>query len=559
MTLLCAAIRVESGEQALRDAGEAKRAGADLVEYRIDGFVESHLNQSPERKRGVEVTQRDPSPQPSAGGRGSEIIELVASSPIPCVVTCRSAAEGGEFTGSDADRAALLQAIVEADQPPRYLDIELASLEQSSELQALSAALADRANVDSSAPRVIVSLHDYQCRPADLSRRLARLRERDDATIVKIAYRARSLRDNLELFEIVRERDRPTIALGMGEFGLLSRVLAPKFGGFLTFASLQDNAATAPGQPTLGDLTNLYRLGSINPKTKVFGVIGWPIGHSLSPMVHNAAFEAIDYDGVYLPMPVPTEWEHFKATLGAMVDDRALDFTGASVTIPHKEHLIRFAKERVDEGWTIDPIAEVAGAGNTIARAADGWCVVNTDAPAIVSCLENALGDLAGRTILILGAGGAARAAAAGLLESHARALITNRNLDRAQKLVDELLLTADHGTETVETVAWGDRGNVQVAAIINTTPVGMVGGSAPDQSPIDLAAIAQQSPDVVVFDSVYNPVVTPMLADARRLDLPTIDGVSLFVRQASLQSTLWTQQAPSEGLFDRLVRRRLG
>src|SRR5690606_19726454 len=122
--------------------------------------------------------------------------------------------------------------------------------------------------------------------------------------VLKIAYRARSLRDNIDLFELLASRDRPTIALGMGEFGLMSRVLAGKFGGFLTFAGVRARGATAPGQQSLRELLDLYRFRSIGPQTRVYGVIGYPVAQSLSPSIHNAGFEALGHDGVYLPLPI---------------------------------------------------------------------------------------------------------------------------------------------------------------------------------------------------------------------------------------------------------------
>jgi 3-dehydroquinate dehydratase / shikimate dehydrogenase len=562
MTFACVPITVETIDSALNDAHEAKRAGAELVEFRIDRFFQSLLDQtdadqSPERERGDKPTHGRPSSQPSPDGRGGEIIDLVARSPVPCIITCRIKSEGGSYAGSNADRAMLFQTLADADSPPRYIDIELASLEQSDELKQFVAQLANRPDADAP-PRIILSTHDFDTRPTDFTRRLTRMRETAGVHIIKIAHRARSLRDNLELFELLTQRDRPTIALAMGEFGLMSRVLAPKFGGFLTFASLHDATETAPGQPTLADLINLYRFRSITPKTKVFGVIGWPIAHSLSPTVHNAGFDATDFDGVYLPLPVPPEWEHFKATFGSLIDDESLDFAGASVTIPHKEHLIRFAQERADEGWQVDPLALAAGAANTAAQGADGWFVANTDVPAVVASLRAVIPDLQGKSVLILGAGGVSRAAAAGLVEQGAHVIIANRTGDRAHQLVDDLAPYAKTQHGQIEIIAWEEAAQVLCTAIINATSVGMTTGPAPDQLPVDLDSLAAINSDLVVFDTVYTPLETPLLASARQLSLRTISGAELFVRQAELQFSLWTGEKPSAQLFDQLVRDRL-
>ncbi|MCH7791522.1 MAG: type I 3-dehydroquinate dehydratase, partial [Planctomycetes bacterium] len=345
-TLICVSIMVDDDEAALRDADEAKRAGADLVEWRVDevfhGEGDDHGTQRVER--------------------------LVARSPLPCIVTCRPTWEGGSYDGDDAARVALFERLGTSDNPPRYIDVELAAYTRSENLRRKVNLAVDhpeqRRDVHTS---LILSIHDFDGRPADLSRRLLTMRDELAARVTKVAFRARSLRDNLELFDLPAQQGRPTIALGMGEFGTLSRVLAPKFGGFLTFASLRPAEATAPGQPTVDELLNLYRFREIGPGTRVYGVMGHPLGHSLSPRVHNAGFAQRGIDAVYLPMPIvgapdpETSYASFKATLGELVDHTGLDFEGASVTLPHKHNLVRFARER---GWTIDATAEAIGAGN---------------------------------------------------------------------------------------------------------------------------------------------------------------------------------------------------
>src|SRR5207237_7592570 len=137
---------------------------------------------------------------------------------------------------------------------------------------------------------LIVSSHELQGRPRRLNNLIAELHE-VPAAVTKIVWMARSIRDNLESFEILQHRQKPTIALCMGEAGLISRVLAKKFGAFLTFTSLRDESATAPGQITIADMKRLYRWDAIGPRTKVFGVVAKPVAHSMSPAIHNAAFE----------------------------------------------------------------------------------------------------------------------------------------------------------------------------------------------------------------------------------------------------------------------------
>ncbi|MFN9971299.1 MAG: type I 3-dehydroquinate dehydratase, partial [Phycisphaerae bacterium] len=298
-------------------------------------------------------------------------------------------------------------------------------------------------------------------------RRVAAMQDDPLASIVKLAWMARSIRDYLEAFDLLSTRTKPLIALLMGEFGLMSRVLAPKFGGFLTFASLRPTATTAPGQPTVSELLDLYRFRSIKPTTKVYGVIGWPVGHSLSPLVHNAVFGSIGFDGVYLPLPIPSAdaeskelsesaraeatYTNFKATLGALIDDPRLDFSGASVTLPHKENLVRFALERfkVEAGvWSLDAVSLLTGSANSLVfereASDDGSRVVrarvfNTDVPAAVGPLREALGTLDGKHVAVVGAGGVARGIAFGLAVAGARVTIVNRNRAKAETLALEL------------------------------------------------------------------------------------------------------------------------
>lgn len=535
-SLLCLPILVRSVDGALADAAAARDAGADLVEWRIDALIDSAARDA-----------TDEMVEP--------VLRLVLESPIACVLTCRGADDGGHFSGPDSTRAALLWRVIEGSRGrgPRFVDIEQASLERSEDLRRLAERIWA---IEEAGPTLIVSIHDFQGRPADLTRRLVRLHDWPWVRILKVAFRARSLRDNLELAEIIARSDRPVIALGIGEYGLPSRVLAPRFGGFLTFASLRDAAATAPGQPTIADLLGLYRFRSIGPGTRVYGVVGHPVGHSLSPMVHNAGFEAVGHDGVYLPMPVAPGFESLKATLLEMIHDPRLGLAGVSVTLPHKEDLVRLALE---QGWILDPLCRAIGAGNTISVERDATGepgavrVSNTDAPAAVRCIEAALGgSVRGERIGLMGAGGVARAVAAGLARAGALVHVSGRTRARVEALVGDLAGLGSVRACTEENLeASGCR------VYVNCTPVGMAGGPSPESSPIDVARISRR--DALVFDTVYTPVRTPLLIQAERAGLATIDGVEMFVRQAAAQFRIWTGSDAPAGLFDRICREQLG
>jgi 3-dehydroquinate dehydratase/shikimate dehydrogenase len=178
----------------------------------------------------------------------------------------------------------------------------------------------------------------------------------------------------------------------MGEAGLISRVLTKKFGGFLTFASLRDESATAPGQVTIHDMKQLYRWDAIGPATKVYGVVASPVMHSMSPAIHNAGFDAVGHEGVYLPMLVNPRYESFKAFIESFLAFEPLDLAGLSITLPHKENALRYLKEK---GAEVEPLAEQIGAVNTIiiARSARGLRLngINTDYAAILDSITNKL------------------------------------------------------------------------------------------------------------------------------------------------------------------------
>lgn len=528
---------VRDVDHALLRAREARDAGADLVEYRIDELVSGE------------------------DGEAEVIQGLVAESPLPCIVTCRPTWEGGACDADDMARVALFEALGTGEHPPAYIDVELAAYTRSANLrQKVNLAVDHEKQSRDVRTSLVLSTHDFDARPPDLTRRVLTMSDEHAAAVHKVAFRARSLRDNLELFDLLGERSKPMIALGMGEFGLMSRVLAPKFGAFLTFASVHKEESTAPGQPTLVELLDLYRFRSINPETRVYGVIGWPVGHSLSPHIHNAGFEGVGHDGVYLPLPIASgepgqdgSYESFKATLLALIDHRRLDLSGASVTIPHKEHLVRLARE---EGWGIDELSERCDAANTITIERDEGrlmvSVSNTDAPAAAACLIEAVGGLEGKRVAIVGAGGVARAIGAGVVAEGARVLIVNRSADRAAALRDTI------GADHCEVLPMDQLAASAPDAIVNATPVGMAGGPAPDDSPVPQDVLSACAPETVVFDTVYNPLETPLLCEANALGLKTIDGVAMFVRQGAAQFEQWTGKPAPKQLFERITRERL-
>ncbi|MHC4766378.1 MAG: type I 3-dehydroquinate dehydratase [Planctomycetota bacterium] len=535
VTFLAVSIAVRSGDEvpgALRRAEQALAGGARLVEWRVDGLAG----------------------QPEAA---SATAALLAGSAAPAIVTCRDEAEGGEYRGGDEPRAALYEAALLGEQPPRYVDIELATWRRSPSLRdRVGAALVESRRRRDVQPALILSVHDFDRRPPNLLQHVEAMTVEPACSVIKVAWRARSVRDNLEALDLLTERRKPMIALCLGPYGLMSRVLAPKLGGFLVYAADRPGAGTAPGQPTVGELRDRYGFDRIGPGTGVYGIIGWPVEHSLSPAVHNAGFAATGHDGVYLPLPVPGEYVHFKATVAELVDHGRLDFRGASVTAPHKENLLRFVGERRGE---VDAHARRIGAANTLSVTGDGAVeCLNTDAPAFLAtlCAATALepSGLAGTTVAVLGAGGVGRAVAAAL--SHAGAKVTVFDLVRGRV---EALAAALHDQPTAagapaQVVAGmpqalsGDTFNIYV----NCTPLGMAGGPGEGQSPLPDGVPLDAG--VTVFDCVYAPKRTPLLAQAEAAGARAVSGLDMFLQQAAVQFERWTGTPAPLDVFSQAV-----
>ena len=526
-TAICVPIAPQDPDTALADAQLACDNGADMIEWRLDELW-ARVGQT---------------------GALRHATRLVSECPLPCIATCRHEREGGGFDGPETDRVELIKTLVGADHPPSYVDLELSSLRDDHGLRDTAERITSADGV-----RLIASIHDFVGRPQDLDRRLLAAWDDPSVHVVKVAYTARSLRDNLELFDILRSAPKPTIALGMGPFGLMSRVLAPKFNALLTFASLRDEQATAPGQPTLAELVHLYRFRDITRTTHVFGVVGWPVEHSLSPAAHNAAFEATGTDAVYLSLPIAADPESpeasatsFNATIDALRAYDPLELAGASVTIPHKVHAFDWA---LANGADIGPKARAIGAINTLAFDPAHIRALNTDASAIAGLLRDALGEANSKAVLIVGAGGVARAAARACSSIGAEPTITARSYDKALAFVESIGVgQAIPMDDALAAPAWD--------AVVNATPVGMSTGPDPDGVPIDVQSLSF-SDGAVVLDTVYDPLETPLLRASRARGLRTIDGLAMFVHQAVEQSACWTDRQVPVDLLRRVCEETL-
>ncbi|MEE2907793.1 MAG: type I 3-dehydroquinate dehydratase [Planctomycetota bacterium] len=519
MSLIAVSIQVADPAHvgdAIDAAARAGSEGAQLVEWRVDGLCEDE-----------------------AGFQACRV--LVEQATLPCILTCRIAEEGGDCFGVEPDRVGLIRSLAESGVIPRYIDIESSAWGHDRDLRAAVGALLSAGDCG-----LILSTHDFEGRPADLARRLDVMWAEDDVSVVKAAWRARSIRDSLEAFDLLTDAAGPMIVLCMDRFGVMTRVLTAKFGGLLTFASAEANAETAPGQPTVAALRDLYRFDSITPATKVYGIVGDPVAHSQSPRLHNAGFSSCGFDGVLVPMPVVEGWESFKASVASMLEQPGFDLAGLCVTSPHKSNLVRFVEE---VGGTLTPIVHRCGAANTMVVMPDGTLVAdNTDARGFVEPLA-AVMELKGARVAVLGAGGAARAAVAGLLQAGAEVVIYNRSQDRAEALVQHIRSAFEEPVSLEVGTGTPTKADC-FSALVNTTTVGMQGGPDPDGSPLVALGgdVDMLSDGLVVFESVYAPRRTPLVIEAEQRGAKVITGEAMFLAQAAVQFRTWTgQDAPQD------------
>jgi len=431
--------------------------------------------------------------------RDFDLKKLLSSKKRPVIVTCRPKRQGGLYDGPEEKRLAVLQDAMRAGAD--YVDVEYDCIDR---LQKTGDC------------KLIVSYHNFDGAPDDLSDIYWRMSS-SFADIVKVAVQVTDVLDNAVLFDILMHAAKPTIALGMSEGGVPSRVLAPKFGGFLTYASLAEGKESAPGQVTAQELIDFYKFRRINADTKIYGVVGKPVYHSVSPYLFNSLFAETGHKGVYLFFEV----EDVGRFVSVM---RRYDIGGFSVTIPHKEK----ALDAVDE---VAGAARDIGALNTIAKKDDTLYGFNTDMEAAVCAIEDGLGGkLSGKRVLLLGAGGAARAVCYGLKRAGARLTILNRTVSRGRQLAERA------------GCAWGPlerAGEVDYDILVNCTSTGM--SPKTDESPVPAEFLREGT---LVFDAVYTPVETRLLREARAAGAKTVSGLEMFIRQAALQFEIWTAAA---------------
>lgn len=450
---------------------------------------------------------------------GVAVIREVLSRHPDCTIlaTCRRHQNHGHFNGSIEEEIRILTAAAAAG--AKAVDIEIETAESATEMME---ALRSKAFV-------LVSYHNFTGTPPmeAVWRRVTKV----PADGYKLVTTCKKPSDCAKVLSLARSHPRtPMVLLAMGEMGFPTRVLSIVFGGLYTYAAPSSAEGTAAGQVCARQLRHMYRIEKLSRAAKIYGVIADPIRHSISPAVHNRAFQARRMDAVYLPFLVhPGQLKDF------LLLAEKLPVVGFSVTIPHKQKILRYLD-------AMDPLARRIGAVNTVWKKAGKWRGTNTDTFGVLTPLARHI-RISKASILIAGNGGAARGAAFALTDAGARVAIVGRNFDRVRALAKAC---------GAEPLAINQLGDMKFDAVIHATPLGMFPNTNEcffqDRIPADL-----------VFDMVYNPVETLLIRRAKAEGKTVIPGVEMFIEQAVRQFELWTGESAPRAAMERAALEALG
>lgn len=489
--MICVSIACGSHSRMVQEYQRLVEDGIQLVELRLD------------------FLRREP-----------DLPRLLKDKKTAVIVTCRKPEDGGLWRDSEDKRLRVLrQAILEGVE---YIDLEEDTA---------------RTVPRHGKTKRVISYHNLKETPDDLQAIWDRL-ARCDPDVIKIAVMPKCVADVFRVFDLLKANGSkiPTIAVSMGEIGFMTRVLAPKYGSPWTYSTFSSKRIIAPGLPTYRTLRDVYHFDAIDEDTEVFGVVGDPIGHSLSPLIHNKSFVAADMNRVYLPFLIHPE------DLGDFLDKApAIDVRGLSVTIPHKVAVL-------GKLTRCDPAVEEIGACNTVILDNYDRFGYNTDYAAAILSIEVGMGGkvdgvspIKGRSALVLGAGGAGKALAYGLQVRGARVTVTDTDSDRAVELARQLGCTE---------VDWEMRHGYKCSILANCTPVGMHPNV--DETPFEKSALKE---GMIVFDAVYNPENTLLIKNAKAKGCVPVTGIEMFVGQACLQFRLFTGKPGSATLMRNVLR----
>jgi 3-dehydroquinate dehydratase/shikimate dehydrogenase len=432
------------------------------------------------------------------------------------IATCRREKSGGKYKGSIENQLDML--VKAAQLGCQLLDVEIESAvlmkpRQWEKLKRLAA--------------IILSFHDFRG-TKHLDKTFAKMKEYP-ADFFKVVTTANSLHDNVELMRFLQSKsdDDAMVGVCMGEQGIISRVLAVRAGSVFTFGAANPGEETAPGQIAARTLYDTFRIDKVDAATRVYGVVGDPIRQSLSPVMMNTAFRRENLNAVYLAL-------HAKELADLMSCVRDIPIHGLSVTMPYKEGILKHLDKT-------DPISQKVGACNTVIRSADGKLYgFNTDVAGVVRPIEQRM-NIEGAKILVLGAGGAARAAVYGLKERGADLYLMNRTAAAGKKLAQQAHIKyVDHAKLA--------KIKTPFDVIINATPIGMdaleLKGEKPEKPFLSEAELNCR----YAFEMVYSPAETPFTKMARAKGVHVIPGSEMFVHQGARQFEIWTgKPAPVE------------
>jgi len=488
MMKICISIAEKTLEEALAVSKRAADKSPDLIEVRFD-----HISPLPDDLTGFRKIT------------------------VPKIATLRSVSQGGKFTGSDREKSVLLRRAVKAGF--NVVDIESDS------------SLLTRSLREFRGAEIICSYHDLQLTPetARIVEILVSNAARGDVT--KAAFKVNSIHDILSIVEaaiVFSSTGEEFILIGMGELGEITRVRADRMRCAFTYASLEPGKEASPGQI---DFDTLRRLGD---DSVVTGITGYPLGHSLSPWMHNAAFQQLGIPGRYLSLPAKDEELEDLLELAA-----ELNLRGFNVTIPHKENIIPLL-DRLDE------TASRTKAVNTVINRNGEFIGTNTDVFGVAKTFEKAGVQVKGKRALVIGAGGAARACISYLSSAGARISLVNRTRLRADVLADDF--------PGVQVVDKGEAEKMPFDVVVNCTPLGMKG--FPDDLPISPQVFREGQ---FVFDTVYNPSITRFMTEAQSKGAAVRSGMEMLVHQAIKAFEAWTGRSPSYEVMAEAARSAMG
>ena len=499
MTYLAIPIAAANVEQGREQIERASAGGADIVEIRADYLDD--VNTAAVR----------------------ELVGFAKQLKLKTIVTARDKQQGGA-KGIEQDVRLNILADIAAGGAD-FIDCEFINYVHTNIQERIDSA------IKGSKCRLIISHHDFAKPFTDIEKLYAEIIGLNAEAIAKLIYTAKHVNDCFAAMDLLANKESDVITFAMGQAGLISRVLAKKLGGFLTFASLDEATATAPGQITISQLKNIYRWDSINEQTSIYGVIGNPVAQSKSPLIHNALLAAAGVNSIYLPMLVEGDWLEFKIFADSCIEREKLGAKGFSVTVPHKENAIEYAHQR---GGFVEPLAIQIGAANTLHLAMGQACAYNTDymgaMDAIVMGLNGDKGKLHAMPAAVIGAGGAARAVIAALSHAGAKVTIYNRTFEKSRHLAK--VFSCEY--QPIEKIAEISKAKL----IVNCTSLGMY--PEIDSTPVRAEFL---NSDMLVFDTVYNPVETKLLKEAKAAGARTVSGLEMFIAQAAEQFKIFTGQ----------------